>query len=376
MSRHGAGDNAPKAPPAPAADPHVPEASQPMRIGFFVNDIATEQGIYTTTKLAYEAHRRGHTVCYVGVEDFAFGPGGRVVVKATQPPSADFDDADGFLQAVQGSGATRRRMNVTDLDVLLLRNDPAEDQVVRPWAQTIGILFGHAAALRGVLVVNDPSGLSLALNKMYLEHFPQEVRPETLITRDVDEIRGFIHAHEGGTVLKPLQGSGGESVFLVQEGDHPNVNQIVDAVRRYGYVIAQQYIPEAAERDTRLFLVNGRPLEVDGSFCAFSRLADADLRTNMSVGATAEHARVDPEMLELAEMVRPRLVQDGMFLVGLDIAGGKIIEVNVFSPGGLEMAERFTGKDFSGPVLDALQTKLEYRRTYPQAVPNRVLAAL
>lgn len=351
-------------------------APRRMRIGYFVNDIATEQEIYTTTRLAYEAHRRGHEACYMGAEDFAFGPGGRVVVKATRPPSADLHDVDEFLQAVQGGGATRRRMDVTDLDVLLLRNDPAEDQVARPWAQTIGILFGHAAALRGVLVVNDPSGLSLALNKMYLEHFPEEVRPATLITRDLDEIRGFIHAHDQGTVLKPLQGSGGRGVFLVQERDHPNVSQIIDAVRRYGYVIAQEYIPEAAERDTRLFLVNGRPLEVDGTYCAFSRQADENLRTNMSAGATAEPARVDPEMLELAEMVRPRLVQDGMFLVGLDIAGGKIIEVNVFSPGGIEMAERLTGKDFSGPVLDALQTKLEYRRTYPQAVPNRTLAAL
>jgi glutathione synthase len=349
-----------------------------LKIAFLVNRIETEEVGYTTTRLAYAAHRRGHEVWYFGCGDFIYDPQERIAAVATSPPAKKFKDTRAFLTALRGEDGTRERIDLSDLDVLMLRNDPAEDQVERPWAQTVGILFGQALTERGVLVLNDPVGLSKALNKMYFQQSPQEVRPRTLISRNAGEIRQFVKEHsKGGVVLKPLQGSSGDSVFLVNGGQTANLNQIIEAVQRLGYIVAQEYLPEGAKGDTRFFLLNGRPLEVDGKYCAFSRVGRPDdLRSNMSAGGTAAAAKVTDRMLELAEAVRPRVVQDGMFLVGLDIVGDLLLEINVFSPGGLGSASRFTGVDFTQPIVDAIEAKLGHRDRSSGVVPNQELAVL
>lgn len=349
-----------------------------MRIGLLVNRVQTEDPTYSTTRLAIAALARGHEVYYFGCEDLVYDHDDRIVALAVVPPRKRFRSEEAFVATLQGEDAVRAPLGLSELDVVLLRNDPAEDQVERPWAQSIGILFGHALVARGVVVLNDPAGLSRALNKMYLQTFPKEVRPLTLISRDADELKGFVQEHgEGGVVLKPLQGSGGQSVFLVRDKDRSNLNQMIEAVRSMGYVVAQEYLPAAAKRDTRLFLLNGRPLEIDGHYCAFSRAGrGGDMRTNVTAGGAAEPAKVTPRMLEIAEMVRPRLVQDGMFLVGLDVAGDLLMEINVFSPGGLGIASHFEGVDFVGAVVRALEAKLDHRGRYTEPVPNQELAVL
>lgn len=350
-----------------------------MRIAFLVNRIVTEDPGYTTTRVAHAAHRRGHEVWYLGCEDLVYDHDDRIAALASAPALRKKPrDPPAFIEALRGKDAVRERIDLEDLDVLMLRNDPAVDQVERPWAQTAGILFGQALAGRGVLVLNDPTGLSRAFNKMYFQQFPQEVRPLTLITRDPEEIRRFVKEHgKRGAVLKPLQGSGGQSVFLVDDGGSANLNQIIEAVQRLGYVVAQEYLPEAAKRDTRFFLLNGRPLEVDGKYCAFNRVCKSgDLRTNMSAGGAAEPTRVTDRMLKLAEAVRPRLVQDGMFLVGLDIAGDRLLEINVFSPGGIGSASHFAGVDFAQPIVDAIEAKLDHRDRSADPLANHELAVL
>ena len=112
----------------------------------------------------------------------------------------------------------------------------------------------------GVVVLNDPNGLAKAMNKMYFQLFPEEVRPRTLITRDHEEIKAFAKEEGGNIVLKPLQGSGGSGVFLVNPDDKSNLNQMIDAVSRDGFVICQEYLPAAEEGDMRLFVMNGRPI--------------------------------------------------------------------------------------------------------------------
>lgn len=349
-----------------------------MRIAFLVNRIETEEVTYSTTRLAQSAVRRGHDVWYLGCEELVYGADECIAALATPAPTKRFKDSRGFLAALQSSEAARERIDLATLDVLMLRNDPAQDQIERPWAQTVGVLFGQALAARGVLVLNDPAGLARALNKMYFQHFPQEVRPITLITRDPEEIRRFVKEHgKGGVVLKPLQGSGGQSVFLVNGNASANLNQIIEAVQRLGYIVAQEYLPAAAKCDTRFFLLNGRPLEVKGKYCAFSRVgANGDLRTNVTAGGSVEPAKVTDRMLELAEAVRPRLLGDGMFLVGLDIAGDRLLEINVFSPGGLGSASRFQRVDYTQPILDAIEAKLAHRARSADPMPNHELAVL
>ena len=348
-----------------------------MRLGLVCNDCATEEAGYTTTRLGLKAREMGHEVWLMGVADFASDPDESVRARARTVPEASFDSTEKYLAAIQGESARVERITVDDLDVLFLRNDPAADLGTRSWAQSAGFVFGQRAAARGVIVLNDPGSLAGAINKMYFEHFPKEVRPRSLITRSAEDIRKFVEEMEGRAVLKPLQGSGGTNVFLVQPSDMGNLNQMIDAVSRDGYVIAQEFLPVAAKGDTRLFLMNGQPLAVDGKYAAFRRIsAEGDVRSNVHVGGTTARAEVSDEMLKIAELVRPKLARDGMFLVGLDIAGNKLLEINVFSPGGLGMASKLEEVDFVSAVIVALEKKVTYRNDAKGDLSNLELAML
>ncbi len=175
------------------------------------------------------------------------------------------------------------------------------------------------------------------------------------------EIRQPVEHQGRCVVLKPLAGSGGHNVFLIDPHEKANLNQIIDAVRQEGYVIVQEYLPAAAQGDTRLFLMNGKPLTSKGRYAAVQRArpsGDEDIRNNMTAGAKAFRARITKEMLHLAEVVGPKLKQDGMFLAGLDIVGDKLMEINVFSPGGLNSANRLEERNFAREVIHALERKV------------------
>ena len=348
-----------------------------MRIGILVNDIRTEEAGYTTSRLAVAGINLGHEVWTLSVGDLAFDPDDHVRARARSVPKKKYKTSETYLRDLHGKNAVEERISVDDLDILLLRNDPAQDAVARPWAATAGILFGRVAMRRGVIVLNDPNGLAKAMSKMYFQTFPEEVRPRTLITRDRDEIKAFA-SEEGGTiVLKPLQGSGGQGVFLVRPDDVPNLNQMIDAVSRDGYVIAQEYLPAAAEGDMRLFLMNGEPLRYKGKYAAFRRVrTGGDMRSNIHAGGKLRQAEIGETELRVAEIVRPKIVSDGMFLVGLDIVGDKLMEINVFSPGGLGSAQKFEGVNFSHAVIQALGRKVKYMGYYQRKFDNTEMAVL
>jgi glutathione synthase len=343
-----------------------------MKIGFVVNDIKTEEAGFTTLRLATEAVNQGHTAWLMGVGDLAYDASEKVSARATSVvKKAKYKDSAAFLSELHGKNAVKERITVDELDVLMLRNVPSDDVTARPWAAGVATEFGRVAMRHGVVVVNDPNGLAKAASKMYFQLFPEEVRPRTLITRDSGEIKAFAKEQGGNIVLKPLQGSGGASVFLVRPDDVPNLNQMIDAVSRDGYVIAQEYLPAAAEGDMRLFVMNGRPLQVKGKYAAFRRRrGGGDMRSNIHAGGKLAEAEVGSTALRIAEIVRPKLVQDGMFLVGLDIVGDKLMEINVFSPGGLGSAQKFTKVNFSRYVIDALERKANYMHFYGRNFDN------
>ena len=128
-----------------------------MRIAFFVNDVQTEKSGYTTTRLAYTATNRGHEVWFIGANDFAYDPDDMIRARARQVTPRKYKSLDSYLRVLQGPTAIEERISVRDLDVLMLRGDPADDAVKRPWAQNVGILFGQFAVRQGVVVVNDPT---------------------------------------------------------------------------------------------------------------------------------------------------------------------------------------------------------------------------
>ena len=348
-----------------------------MRIAFFVNSIKGETANYSTTHLALAALNRGHDICYLTPADFVLRPDDSLAVRALTLPSNKYKKAETLFEGLQSKETTVETIDVTELDILLLRNDPSEDAADRPWAAHVGAVFGRMAADRGVIVLNDPDGLARAQNKLYFQEFPGSVRPETLISKSIDEIRGFIESQPKGVILKPLQGSGGKNVFKIASPKDSNLNQIFEAVSGEGYLIAQGFMPEAAEGDVRFFLMNGRPLQREGKYAAFRRApAKGEIRSNIHAGGSAEKIEVNDTMLRIAETVRPKLVQDGMFLVGLDIVGDKLLEINVFTPGGLNNLSQMYDTDFTQSVIAALEEKVAIRAAYAGGIGNRQLATL
>ena len=348
-----------------------------MKLGLVVNDVMTEESGYSTTRLGMTALNREHEVWIMGVGDMAYDIDEKIRANARSAPKKNYKSTENYLADIKGSKAKKERITVDDLDVLMLRNDPSQDSGAKSWAQTSGINFGRIAMRHGVIVLNDPNGLAKAVNKTYFQLFPQEVRPKTVITRSRDEIKQFVQSQDGRAVLKPLQGSGGAGVFLVRPEDKANLNQMIDSLIRDGYVIAQEYLPAASEGDTRLFVMNGRPLRYKGKYAAFRRVRSGDdMRSNIHAGGKLREAEITDTHLRMAKIVRPKLVQDGMFLVGLDIVGDKLMEINVFSPGGLGSAQKFEKVNFNIAVIESLEQKVEYMGYYQRNFDNVDMATL
>jgi glutathione synthase len=298
-------------------------------------------------------------------------------VHARFAPRRKYKDHAAFFEAMQKVGDPTDSVDATDFDVLMLRSDPSLDAQTLPWAADIGILFGREAARRGVLVLNDPDSLGRAINKIYFQSFPKEVRTDTLITKHAGDVKAFARKHRGKIILKPLQGSGGSGVFKVDPKGATNLNQMIEAIERDGYIIAQKYVPAASKGDIRLFVMNGRPLRIGGKYAAMRRIASPDdIRSNIHAGATPAAAEIGKTELELAELVRPRLIADGMFLVGLDIVGDKLLEVNVFSPGNLHRCSQLAGVNFAVPIVEAIERKVAIAKESVGTFRNRELASL
>lgn len=346
-----------------------------MRLGMVVNDIRTEWPLYTTTHLAMAATGMGHQVWYIDVGDFALRKDDRTYAAARPVPQQRFRSDEVFMRALRSVPV--EHVCVEDLDVLLLRNNPNDDTFTRPWARIAAIDFGLLAVPAGVIVLNDPAALARSLTKLNLHSFPEDVRPRTLVTRDREEAKAFIALEGGYGVIKPLFGHGGHNVFLVRPDDGPNVNQMFEAVAREGYVVVQEYLAAAAHGDTRVFLMNGEPLRCRGRIAAVARTrasGDPDMRSNLTAGGVIARANVDDEVLALTRMLRQRLIEDGVFLAGIDVAGGKVMEVNVMTPGTLRHAEMLEGVNFSRVVIQALERKVEHQRDAAEAPSNLELA--
>ena len=329
-----------------------------MKIGFTINDIATEHPGYTTTHLAMHAIRRNHEVYYIEVGSFFLDNGGALNAFARRVSNLKSESREAIISCLRE--ANPELLNLENLGVLFLRNDPAPDALARPWAQLAGVNFGRLAQQAGVVVVNNPDGLYHAINKLYLQFFPTAIRPRTLITRDLEAVREFVDSVGGKAVVKPLRGSGGHNVFMINTKDRYNFRQIFDAVCREGYLIAQEYLPEAPEGDTRLFLLDGEIIEAGGEIAAVRRVpTEGDLRSNLNAGGRARRAEISPSVRKIAELARPRLKEDGMFFVGLDLIGDRMVEVNVFSPGALVAAEKVTGCDFTSGIIEALERRVQ-----------------
>jgi glutathione synthase len=326
-----------------------------MRIAFFVNEVATEVDEYTTTRLARAAAQFGHETWYVGVGDVELGDDEHLVACAHAAEFEKHDTLESFMARVKERDVERIVMD--DLDALFLRNESLEDIQERPWASPLGVVLGQTLKARGVTVVNDPMSLVRATSKLYLEEYPGRIRPRSLVTRDPKAIEQFV-AEVGHSVVKPLYGAKGRNVFVIEDDSEANLAQMTEAVLQDGYAIVQQFVDGGEDGDARIFVLEGQILERDGTLAAFRRVPDGnDPRANISKGGRAVPLEVGDVERGIVEAMSEKLVADGIYFVGIDVIGDKVVEINAESPGGMQAVERLYEIDVCPSVIEALERR-------------------
>lgn len=312
-----------------------------LRIGIVMDPI----GSITPKKdsslaMLLEAARRGADIYYFEQSDLrilagkALGRSRRLTVRDDEQDWFDFGTAE--------------EIELGSLDAILMRKDPPFDM---EYVYTTYILDRAEAA--GALVVNSPQALRDMNEKAYTAWFP-ECTPLTLITRSMDDMRAFLAEH-GRIVVKPLDGMGGKSIFVVSKGDN-NANVIFETLTDFGtqFAMAQLFIPEISKGDKRILLIDGEAVPY-----ALARIPPADdNRGNLVMGAVGKGQELSARDREICEQVGPSLRDSGVVFAGIDVIGDYLTEVNVTSPTGIRELDKLFSLNIAGQMFDAIETRL------------------
>jgi glutathione synthase len=291
----------------------------------------------TTVAFLRAAQARGHRAWHCDVHDLLVKEG----VAYAKVREVTMLEGLPFFRLGEG-----RTLALKDVDAVFIRKDPP-----------FGAAYLYATLLleraRGeTLIVNDPRGLRDANEKLFAQHFPQ-FTPRTLVTADRDAIFAFVKEVGGKSVIKPLDGAGGAGVLVLAEGDK-NGRSIVDLLTGEGQRLAmvQEFLPAVVAGDKRVLLMDG---EVLG---AINRVPRADdVRSNIHVGGRVEPVEVTTEERAMIAAMTPTLRAHGLYFVGLDIIGGRLTEVNVTSPTGIQELSRHVGRDVAADVIAWVEKK-------------------
>jgi len=313
-----------------------------MRIAFLI-DPPESFKIYkdSTYAMMREAAKRGHEL-HVFQQDALVWRAGKVGA-ATQRLHLTEDKSAWFrLDAAQAT-------LLKDFDAVLMRKDPPFDM---EYVYSTYLL--ELAQEQGARVFNNPRTIRNCNEKLTIARYPQFTAP-TMVARDPAAILGFLTEH-GDIILKPLDGMGGTSVFRVNGAD-PNLNVIIETITQYGNrtIMAQRYIPEITDGDKRVLLIGGKPVPY-----ALARIPKAgETRGNLAAGGTGVARELTARDREIAETLAPQLLAQGLLLVGLDVIGSFLTEVNVTSPTCFQEITAQTGFNVAGMMIDALEHAVE-----------------
>ena len=291
-----------------------------------------------------EAARRNAEIHYFEQQDLRMLCGearGRSTLLSVQ------EDHDDWFQF-----GDQQDIELGSLDAILMRKDPPFDM---EYVYTTYILDRAKAA--GALVVNAPQALRDINEKAYTAWFP-ECTPQTLITRSMADMKSFLTDH-GRIVVKPLDGMGGRSIFVIQKGDN-NANVVFETLTDYGqrFAMAQVYIPEIKLGDKRILIVDGEPVPY-----ALARIpSDDDNRGNIVAGATTRGQKLSAADRRICDQVGPVLREHGVLFAGIDVIGDFMTEINVTSPTGIRELDREFDLNIAGLMFDSIESRLANER--------------
>ena len=308
----------------------------------FILDPLAELKAYKDTSVALmrAAQARGHQIFSCEQTDLSWN--NRVFARAGRLSLTD-NDEDGYRPHAPAPA------ELTSFDAVLMRKDPPFDleYMTSTWLLS-------QAEREGARVFNKPAAVRDHNEKLGILEFPQFVAP-TLVSRDPAAVHAFIDEHRD-VILKRLDGMGGESIFRVRMDD-PNRNVIVETMVQGGArsIMAQRYLPAIADGDKRILLIDGKPVPH-----ALARIAKlGETRANLAAGGRGVAQPLSAHDRKIAEALGPVLAARGLLLVGLDVIGDCLTEVNVTSPTCVREIQDQTGFDVAGAFLDSLEKKIK-----------------
>jgi glutathione synthase len=299
----------------------------------------------TTFSMMREAAARGHSLMACEPKDVMWQRGGKVTAYVREITLTG--DPTNWFSAKQ-QAPDEIPVVLADVDAVLMRKDPPFDS---EYFYATHLL--EQAEREGARVFNKPAALRNHPEKLAILEFPQHIGP-TLVTRDASDIKRF-HAEHHDIILKPLDGMGGMGIFRVGP-DGLNLGSITETLNREGAqtVMVQRYLPEITQGDKRILIINGVPVPH-----ALARIPQgSEIRGNMAVGGKGVAQPLSPRDRATAEHIGPILAARGLLLIGLDIIGECVTEINVTSPTGFQEITKQTGFDVAKAYVDALEAGL------------------
>ena len=320
-----------------------------MRLLFVADPLETFKTYKDTTfAMMREAEQRGHALAACEPRDLVWQRGGRVEARVRSIALAAPSSAAWFVETTEPA-----QLALADTDAVVMRKDPPFDSEYFYATHLLG-----QAEREGARVFNAPRALREHPEKLAILEFPQFIAP-TIVTRDEAAIKRF-HAEHGDSVLKPLDGMGGMGIFRVGP-DGLNLGSITETLNRNGAttVMAQRYLKEITAGDKRVLVIDGVPVPH-----ALARIPQgSEIRGNLAVGGKGVAQPLSVRDREIALGVGPVLAKRGLLVIGLDVIGDCLTEINVTSPTGFQEITQQSGFDVAAMFVDALERALARPRT-------------
>ncbi len=324
-----------------------------MKIAFLMDELRKIDPVWeTTSHLMYECNERGHTVFFLQPHDI-YIRNNQVVARMCNIsvehalPMEEYWEKT--IECLDKEGLIFE--SIIDMDVLFLRKDP-------PISYQMMEFLGPVSDK--VFMVNNTIGQINGNSKIYTLNFP-DIIPETHISRDPKRLKKIIDNFGGDMVIKPLKGHGGHGVIKVSNKEQENlsslINYYIDSSKPYPErhpIMVQEYLKTIkSDGDVRILMLNGEILGAMGR-----KSVSGDFRTNVHAGAETFKHVVTKKEIELCEIIKERLIEDGLYFVGIDIIGDKLVEINCVSPGGIPRINRFDGVKLESKVVDFIENKI------------------
>lgn len=292
----------------------------------------------SSVALMKEASRRGHRVFSILQNDLVYETG---IVFGLSKELKFFWGENNWYQI-----ENEQKSPLAEFDVVLMRKDPPFDMEYLYCTYLLEL-----AETQGARVLNKPGALRNFNEKLAIVRFPEFI-PQTIVTSQESLIRHFLDEHSD-VVLKPLDGMGGKSVFRLRNGD-PNIGAVIETITDEGRrtIMAQRYVPEVTEGDKRIFIVNGKPVPY-----ALARIPQpGESRANLAVGGKGVGQLLSHRDFEIASAVGENLIEEGLFLIGIDVIGDYLTEINITSPTCMVEIAQQTSFSVASSVLDAIES--------------------